>query len=66
MKLDIFQLRVSNSKYNVLFFNFELLTWKWNKKMFNYLVNNSKQIFLSFDFELVTRSATFYFSTSTS
>ena len=41
MKLNDFQLRVSNSKCNFLFFNLELVTQKRNK-IFNYQVSNSK------------------------
>ena len=76
MKLNSLQHRVSNSKCNFLFFNFELVTRKWNKKSLtfklglevNFLifwlrVNNMKCNFFLLEIELVTRSDTFYFST---
>ena len=37
---------------------------KVEKQKFNYGVSNLKWNFVFFNFELVTRSATFYFSTS--
>ena len=46
MKLNDFQLRVSNSKCNFLFFNLELVTQKRNK-IFNYQVSNSKLLEVS-------------------
>ena len=46
MKLNDFQLRVSNSKCNFLFFILELVTQKRNK-IFNYQVSNSKLLEVS-------------------
>ena len=65
MKLNDFQLRVSNSKCNFLFFNLELVTQKRNK-IFNYQVSNSKLLEVSNSKlqkseEKVTRSKFFSF-----
>ena len=50
----IFQLQNSNSKCNILFFNFELVNRKWYKKSLTFeLVIRSETTF--FNFELVTR-----------
>ena len=43
-----------------MFFNFELVTQKWNKKSSN-IVLVTQSVILIFEFELVTRSATFSF-----
>ena len=63
MKLNIFQLRVSNSKVKQGKFN---LRAKLEEKFFIFWHRDSnwKCNFVFFDFELVTRSATFYFSVS--
>ena len=64
MKLNTFQLPVSNSKCNFLFSDFELVTPKRNKKGLTIELVTRSNFFHFFDLELVTRSVTFYFSTS--
>ena len=55
---------ISNSKCNLIFFKFELVTQKWKNKILTIKLVTRSETFYFFNFELVTRNRNFHFSTS--